>query len=289
MPHHSRRFIAIAAVVAVIASSGARGRAQEDVTLTTVLDRLHAYLADYATRLPATIASEHYIQRAGTGTRAQAVTLDSDFGIVRLPGDREWLGFRDVLRADGKAVGDHAQRLDALFLHPSADRAHQAYLIAQESARHNIGPVTRTINNPALVLEILDSGNAYRMRFQKGGEDTVEKTKAWVIRFTETIRPTIVRSNNDTDAPSNGRAWVDPATGTLLRVEATISTPVNGVTSTTDVTFQRDPKLGFWVPARMNEEYLDSRFARLSSGEATYTNYRQFTVDTNETLTPNHP
>jgi len=55
---------------------------------------------------------------------------------------------------------------------------------------------------------------------------------------------------------------------------------------TTDVTFHLDPKLGFWVPARMDEEYVNPRFARVSSGQATYSNYRQFAVDTQESLTP---
>ena len=52
----SSRFIAIAAALGLIAFSGARSRAQESLTLDAVLDRLHAYLRDYATQLPATIA-----------------------------------------------------------------------------------------------------------------------------------------------------------------------------------------------------------------------------------------
>jgi len=289
MRRYLRRLTAFAAVFGLIASSAVRGRAQEILTLDAVLDRLHAYLADYANRLPATIASEHYVQRAGSGLTSTMSVLDSDFGIVRLPGMNQWLGFRDVLRANGKEVGDRGRRLDALFLNPPGDRAHQALLIAQESARQNIGPVARTINNPALVLEMFDGRNAWRMRFDKGREEAVGSLKAWVVRFTELVRPTIVSGGGNADAPATGRAWIDPISGTLLRAEVVVSTPSAGsgsVSCTTTVVFERDTKLGFWVPARMDEEYLNSRMARVSSGQATYTNYRQFAVDTNESLSP---
>jgi hypothetical protein len=282
------RFSAAALAVAIFI--GADGRAQDSLTLATVLDRVHGYLLDYANRLPATIASEHYVQRAGSGATGKAVTLDSDFGIVRLPGFDQWVGFRDVLRKDGAAVGDRVQRMEALFLKPPGDRLRQVELIAQESARHNIGPVTRTINNPALVLELLDGRNAFRMRFEKSREETFEKVPVWIIRFEEIVRPTIVRSADSSDVPARGRAWVDPATGTVLRVEATISSVGRTGTfnCTTDVTFRLDPKLGFWVPARMDEEYLNPRFVQVSSGQATYSNYRQFAVDTQESLIPIH-
>src|SRR4051812_2473525 len=177
----SNRWFAFALLLGVMLSFNTRTPAQERLPADAVLDRLHAYLNDYADRLPATIASEHYVQKAGS---VQAI-LESDFGIVRLPRLHQWLGFRDVLRANGKEVGDRVRRLDALFLHPPADAARQASLIAQESARQNIGPIARTINNPALVLEMLDGRNASRMRFDKGRFETVGNINAWVVKFRE--------------------------------------------------------------------------------------------------------
>src|SRR5258706_6404048 len=214
------RAIAIAAALVVVMSSD--GPAQESPTLGDVVTRLGDYLADYATRLPATIASEHYVQLAGSGIQRQ-VTLDSDFGIVRLPGVSQWLGFRDVLQKDGKPVADHARRLEMLFLNAPSQRLEQAQLIAEESARHNIGQVARNINNPALVLELLDARNAPRMRFTKAGEDVVEKVRTWVVRFKEVARPTIVRTPGEQDVPATGRAWIDPSTGTLVRAEVTVA------------------------------------------------------------------
>ncbi len=280
-----RAISGLVAVLAISVLSVSDLRAQEPLTLAVVLDRMRAYLTDYATRLPATLASEHYVQRAYSGVTVTQVTLDSDFGIVQVPGLRQWLGFRDVLKTNGKPVPDHERRLDDLFLHQPTDVLVQARRITEESARHNIGSVIRTINNPALALELLDGRNAHRMRFEKSGEDTRGNVRAWVIRFNETWRPTLVSSKDGMDAPSKGRAWIDPATGTLLRAETSVQAGAL-VSCTIDLTFEPDPRLGFWVPARMNETYDGPRAGRVASGTATYTNYRQFAVDTNETLTP---
>jgi hypothetical protein len=286
----SKVLFTTALTIVLLLSRGSAAQ-HNDIALATVLDRMHSYLADYAERLPATIASEHYVQRAGTGLRTQVSTLDSDFGIIRLPGVDAWLGFRDVLLKDGKAVSDHEKRLDTIFRSPSSTVLEQARLVTEESARHNVGPIYRTINSPALVLELLDSRNSSRMRFRKDGEETIGPLRAWVIRFEETSRPTIVRGTDSWNAPAKGRAWIDPATGTLLRAEAAVLVrggPVRtgDFTGTVNVTFGNESRLGFWVPTAMTEKYETTRFTMVSSGEATYSNYRMFTVDTRVVVNP---
>jgi len=165
----------------------------QDVTLAVVLERLHQYLGDYAELMPATVAVERYQQ---TGRPLERVLLESEFGIVRVPNHPQWLGFRDVMKVNGRVLADRDQRLGALFEHPTASAMQQARRIALESARFNVGRVTRTINNPALVLELLDSRNAHRMKFQKDREDTLNNIPVWIIRFVETARPTIVRTSS---------------------------------------------------------------------------------------------
>ena len=127
----------------------------QDVTLAVVLDRLHQYLRDYAELLPATIAIERYNQRVGPRER---VELESEFGIVRLPNNPQWLGFRDVRKVNGKAVESRDERLAVLFENLTVSAIEQAGRISDESARFNIGPLRRSINDPALVLELLDRG-----------------------------------------------------------------------------------------------------------------------------------
>ena len=252
----------------------------QDVTLTVVLERLQQYLRDYAELLPATVAIERYQQSFGI----ERVLLESEFGIVRVPNHPQWLGFRDVMKVNGKALAGRDRRLGALFENPTVSAIEQARRIARESARYNVGRVTRTINNPAVVLELLDSRNAHRMKFQKDREDRLNNSPVWIVRFVETSHPTIVRTSSLQDLPSSGHAWIDPSTGRLLRAQATIDSlpSVGRVNCDVDVTFQKPPQLDFWVPATMTERCFDG--TSMQQGEATYDNYRKFTVQTRESL-----
>ena len=250
----------------------------QDVTLAVVLERMHQYLRDYADLLPATIAIERYNQRVGSRERAE---LESEFGIVRVPNNPQWLGFRDVMRVNGKAVEARDERLAVLFENLTVSAIEQARRISEESARFNIGPLRRSINDPALVLELLDWRNADRMRVQKIREVTYNSIPVWIVRFQETRRPTIVRSSSLGDVPANGQAWIDPSTGRLLRVQATIGA-ISGVRCEVDVTFEKVHEIDFFVPARMMERCFDGAFVQ--EGEATYDSYRKFTVETGETV-----
>ena len=275
-----RRISAVAA--ALLLSGFSNVRAQNPPSLRTVLERLHQYIDNYADQIPATIASEHYEQQTNQNIRL-STTLDADFAIVRLPGIKEWLGFRDVLLKDGKPVAERQQRLDAIFRNPSVDAAKQARLVSEESARYNVGQFYRTINNPALVLELLDRRNEWRMKFKKTGEAAIDGVHTWIVQFREVERPTVVSGTRGGSAPSEGLAWIDPSDGTLLKVETTVVTvdrAQNDLVSKLTVTFATDEKLGFWVPSTMSERYLSRGGSFLASGEATYTNYRLFTVDT---------
>ena len=243
---------------------------------------MHVYLKDYARHLPAMIATEKYEQRAGSGVRRQRRLLESDFGLIQVPGDAEWLGFREVRSVNGKPVLDSASRLAELFASPSPVAVQQARRIAVESARFNIGPIFRTINDPTLVLELLDPRHAGRMHFTKQEETTIGGARAWVVRFQETQRPTIIRTRSLQDQPAHGRVWIDPGTGRIHRVEASIQ-PALGTGNffgTIDVTFAYNERMGFAVPVKMTERYTNMNLDVVSSGEATYGNYRRFSVET---------
>jgi hypothetical protein len=51
------------------------------------------------------------------------------------------------------------------------------------------------------------------------------------------------------------------------------------------VYFKEDPKLKFWVPSRLTERYEVGGLGVLT-GDATYSNYRQFGTDTHEDFVP---
>jgi VWFA-related protein len=271
------------------AATSSRANAQPGVN--DVLARVAAYLTAYADQYSSTIATERYVQTyGGVGNRGYVDrTLIADFGIVRLPGNTPWLGFRDVTRVDGKPIADREGRLAKLFQGSSVDALKQASAITEESTRFNLGSVQRTINNPAIVLDALDARNQGRFIFSKIGEETQDGTRVWVLRFTEPGRPTFVTTFNGEDEPLVGRAWVDPMSGRPSRVELAISARSEargggvGFLITINVTFQEDERLRLWVPATMTERYtMGAR--EFASGSAKYTDYRRFGVETKEEL-----
>lgn len=270
-------------IAALILALSMSVEAQEDLTLDRVVQRMRAYLADYAGHLTAVIATEKYQQRVGSGMRRNQRVLVSEYGLVQVPGNSEWLGFREVLTVDGKPVADSARRLADLLAKPSPRAVAQARRIADESARYNIGPITRTINDPALVLDLLDGRHGQRVTLSKNGEATIGATRVWILRFEETGRPTIIATRDEKELPAQGRAWIEPESGRILRAQAIVE-PGFGVTGTLDVTFDVDARLGFAVPSKMTERYTNRNLVTVSSGEATYSNYRRFTVDTDENI-----
>jgi VWFA-related protein len=280
---------ATVAPVAPTATSPAKVASNPE--LDQVLTRMAAYLAAYAEQYSSTIATEHYTQSYGRGVNFRQRTLQAEFGIVRLPG-HQWLAFRDVTHVDGKAIADREGRLATLFQNPSADALKRADAITEESTRFNVGPIRRTVNNPAIVLDALDGRNQSRFRFSKDGEETLDGTRVWRLRFTEQARPTFIRTFNDEDAALVGRAWVDPIAGRPLRVEITIpGLAMSGqagtirFAATINVTFHEDQRLRLWVPATMTERYDGSGNAgEIAAGNARYTDYRRFGVEIKEEL-----
>src|SRR6188472_307745 len=225
--------VRLAAAVACIAWTAAV-TADAPPSLRTVVERLHAYLSEYAIRLPATIAAEHYEQQCEDTARVRIAgsgraVLDSEFGIMRMENPAGWLGVRDVQRLNGEPIPDRQDRLQALqalFRNSSAGGLDQALRIALENARYNVGPIRRTINDPAVVLAMLeDDPDRTPMRFAKAGETAIDGVAAWIVKFEERRRPTLIQRTSGGDQPAKGTAWVDPVTGRLMRAELSIDAP----------------------------------------------------------------
>ena len=261
-------------------------RAQGAPSLVDVLARMRSSLVTYGERYSATIATERYAQTSGLANDPlyKQALLESDFGIVRVPGVGQWIGLRDVYRVNGRAVADRQDRLAHLFAKPLDAAVAQADRIIEESARFNIGQVRRTINNPAIVLKLLDPANEFRFRFSKAGEETQDGVRVWVLGFFEQTIPTLIHSSQGDDEPAQGRVWVEPISGRLRRADITFRNSAPGMRAfraSISLTFQEDSKLHMWLPARMVERYEGSNIDFVG-GEATYTDYRQFGVKTEE-------
>ena len=159
--------------------------------------------------------------------------LRSDVLLTKPPGGKRFLLFRDVFEVDGRVVRDRDQRLEQLFLTPSATTSTQALRILEESARYNLGDIGRTVNTPTLALVFLDAQYRPRLMFERvddrvaevvrgatvEGEQTARFTGTddlWVVAYTEIGRDTLFGNTNGGNLRARGRFWIEPVTGRIV-------------------------------------------------------------------------
>jgi hypothetical protein len=271
------RTILALAVIALSVASGQASRPQPP-TLNDLLDRLGKYLDDYVQNLSLLVAEERYEQQIVIRGRTESKrVLTSDYGMLRLPAAPVWSGFRDTFLVDGQPVRGREARLEHLLLDGSDEAVEQARRIAEENAEYNLGSdlIYRTINVPMLTLDLLSLRNRDRMTFRRRGHEIVDQREAWKIDFVERAQPSLIRTPAGPDQITRGSAWIDPATGTVVKTYLNV---VISPTSQAKITveYRTDAKLGFFVPATMRESY--ERFSSRIVTTASYTNYRQFST-----------
>lgn len=262
----------------VLAASSAVFAAPQDVPLTTVLERLGGYIDRYERELSAVVSEEHYLQETAGRTSLWPASrvLKSDFLITRGTSEGDgpaWVAFRDVFEVDGKPVQDRSDRLVQLFLAPSGDAGEQINRIVTESAKYNLGWVTRTINVPTMVLHFGRSAEQHRSQFRRGGLSRIADREAREVRFTERTTPRVIQTPDQ--AAAQGAFWVDEETGRVFRTELRVTT---GSTSLViGVSYSHDVKLDMWLPTVMTERYATPR-QPVITGRAVYQNFRKFDV-----------
>lgn len=219
--------------------------------------------------------------------------LKSEVLLVRVAGGLR-VGYRDVYEVDGRSIQDRNERVRQLFLAGSAESALALGRIAAESARFNLGQMQRTTNLPTLPLLYLVPAMLPRLYFSRGGEAELDGAKTTILEFREDASPTLAASAHGIDMPARGRAWVEPESGRIRRIELRYSA---GARRVMNVWFGEDPRLGVLAPTRMWEWYekipLGSELPVTAGqrawpadleGLATYTNLRLFSVDTSEEI-----
>jgi hypothetical protein len=256
-----------------------------DPTLATLLERAGQYVADYEQTFKNLLAEEEYEQRGSSGRRRRSLRSDLVFAIT--PGPIPWTCFRDVYEVDGKKVREREARLEKLFLQGTPSPIAKAEAIRKESSRYNIGSATRNVNVPTLALLFLLPQNQSRFRFERKGQKWISGTPGAELTFTEVVEPSFVSDGHD-DLPGEGRFWIDPNRGTVLRSEVTYRFAPRRAYAEISVEYRPEPGLNIWVPADMKERYADVPgawapvFGSKTTGTATYSNYRRFTVSTEE-------
>jgi hypothetical protein len=287
--------------VAMVTAVGGGAVAQPTSAVSDLLDKATAYVSEYEKTLSLLVSEEYYVQeirrplnpgtnlsRANPGggmqggdVRSRRV-LRSDYLLVQLGPGAGWMPFRDVFELDARAVRDREDRLAKLFLSNEAARFELADRLMEESTRHNLGNVQRTINIPTLALMFVHPRVRERFAFTADGEDLVDGRPVQRVRYRETAKPTLIKTTRGRDLVLEGQLWIDAETGAVVKTALTAADPA--VRATVTVTFRRDEKLGIWAPERMDEYYkaynaLDEIFAT-----ATYSNVRQFQVSTDERI-----
>jgi VWFA-related protein len=264
---------------AASASAGGapKGKPSADPQLALLLARVTEYVDAYMRDFGNVVAEEEYNQQLIGGSNRPSVVrnLRSDLVIVRT--ENGWLHFRDVFEVDGKPVGDREARVQKLLLDDPAGVLRRGREISNESARYNIGTVTRTVNLPTLPLAFLGPTRIEGLTFRRDGEETVTGIRAVKLAFKEVARPTLIRPiGQPGDVPARGTFWVDPETGRILKTN--ISAEAGLTDMTTTVTYRPVPGIGLWMPAEMEERYF--RSGEMIEGHAVYRNFRSFKVTT---------
>jgi hypothetical protein len=278
------------ALVVVSVATVTAAPAVQQVRAADLLARATDYIAEFVRRFSSVVCDEQYVQEAsflprvtGTGVGKSfdqptpvRLVLRSEFLLVRREATAEWNTFRDVFEVDGRAVRDRDERLMKLLQQPAADADDRARKVAAEGARHNLGGAGRTINNPLVVIGLLQRQFQSRYRFALGKPDAQAGPNVLVLEYKEVASPTLLRPNNR-DAPAIGRLWIESDTGRIVKTELVLGGSDRVVT-----TFRFDERFQIAVPADMRESFGGGRVS--IEGRATYGRFRRFSVSTEEKL-----
>jgi len=265
-------------------------------SLDEVLKRSAAYVAAFHKQLSGIVAEEDYrqdttfpaarfVDAVQTGT---ARRLRSDLLLIKPADATRYVELRDVFEVDGVPVRDRQARLEKLLQDRSAAAESQIASIIAESARYNIGTITRNINTPLMTLPFLEAARQSRFRFKHvdkarpvfpnrqdaaANEAAVFRvsTEMWTIEYQERGGQTVIRRPDGSSLPARGRFWIDPTNGSVLISELIVDG--GGVNATVTVSYQSEPLMGFLVPVEMREAY--SRSGERITGHAQYGKFRR--------------
>jgi hypothetical protein len=256
--------------------------AQSSVSVDDVLARMGAYLVEYESQLSSVVAEESFSQRVDyprsmSTFRSVTRRLESEVGFIRLPGNAEWLGFRDVRKVDNRTVRTKGLTVGDV-LASGKDVVTQARVIANASAHHHLG-LPRTVNVPTAALDVIHPSHFGAVQFKLDEPDTIRGKRMVVLNFLETGRPTMVREPSGEYLVSSGRVWVEAGTGVVWRIDWTYQAEKRraGVPPPRlQVDFAPNAELGIMVPTVMTEVFSVPTTASRGEGRATYRNFRRF-------------
>lgn len=253
-----------------------------------IIERASRQAAAFGPELAGFVAHEDYVQTVRRWSGAAPVApamgpalaarhLQAELLLVHDP-DTPWQLHRDVVAVDGVAVADRADRLVRLFADPRADVGRRLREITDESARLNLGHVTRNINVPTFPLLVLHPAHRGRFRIREAAPTVEDGLAARRLIFSERGRPRVIRGQYGRDVRLEGRLVVDAVSGELLH--ASLEPRSDGLTSRLEVWYGRVEGVPRRVPVRMWEWYRVTREEPdlYIEGTATYSDVRRYST-----------
>jgi len=273
-------------ILVCASAAGASAQRVDDLLL-----RAGRFVQDVSAALSGVVADESYEQQlfaqfvdSGIKPRIGRRAMRSEALFMFLPVANQWMFVRNVLAVDGRPVPDSGERLDRLFKDSGIDAAAYLRQLQEENGRFDIGPVVRTFGDPTFALRYLDLDSQRRFSFSRAGTERLGGVRATRLIYRERRRPFVITVDG-MDAQSSGTMWIDAAEGAVVRTDLRVARPSGrGAIASITVDFQKDPRLGIWVPSRMSEQY-NSVGGQTTIGTASYANFRRFDTSV-RVLTP---
>jgi hypothetical protein len=292
----SNRRLRFASAAALAACLAIAVPSAQTPTLDEVLKRTASYVADFRRQLSGIVAEETYRQEivyTGRVTNQAALVnprrrLTSDLLLVKAGDADRYVELRDVLEVDGVPLHNRQGRLEELLRARTTSAEVQIQQIIEESARYNIGKISRNLNTPLMALQFLDTTHQSRFEFKHvpkakpvftdAADQVINEaavfrvsTEMWTIEYREKGRNTIVRNPSGGRMPAHGRFWINPTNGSVLISELIVDG--SGVIATVTVSYQSEPLMGFLVPVEMRESYVG--YGERITGHAEYGKFRE--------------
>ena len=242
--------------------------------IDVLMQRVGDYVHGFIDQLTNVVAEERY---EPDRVRRNNARLRSDFLLVRKPGtERQFLTFRDVVEVNGKTVRNREEALSKLFLQPFESALAQANAITAHSADYMFPG-----SDPLLVMVFLQPEYQPRFTFARGDLVTRIGPDVRRVDFMETTSPTMLRQEGDRDLPARGTVLVSERTGKVMITELLLGS--DPTTTKISTIFKRDEALSIDVPSVLDQTYYPSP-GQVVKGFATYSNFRRFSVSTDEKI-----
>jgi hypothetical protein len=270
-------FVLATAAAAVSASAPQSPNLSGDRLIAAGAAYVERYQEDFAFLLADEFAAQTVtaVPPEASGAPARRTTRAEVF-ITFLPGRRHWTIVRDVIEIDGAPAADRAD-VPALLAREEPDAL--ARRLFALNSRYNIGRVVRTFNDPMLGLLALNRSHRPRFSLDVAAIDRSDPAAMLAtIRFRERERPTLVRSTTNASVFATGDIVLDAASGVVRKTRVLFRH--DGIDAELVTEFDREPRLGLWVPMRFTEHYTAARDGRRDETRvaSSYTNYRRFDV-----------